>query len=548
MRKIFITTMMITLLAAGVSVVTASPQTRTILVFPFENRSASSDLGWISEAFAQVLSERLQGPGRFVLGRGERNGAYKQLGIPSDTTLTLASEYQVAQTLGVDWIVAGSFKVTGQKLTAEAQLMDLHHLKLYPPIEETDALPNLITVQTELAWRLLVTYDSGFNGDSEDLFARRFPPIRLDAFENYIRGILATDAATKIHFLTAAARLDPSSHRAAYALGRYYFGEKDYKDSALWLSQMDAKDANYLSSLFFSGVDDFFLGRDPEAGKSFKTLSLQMPLSEVWNNMGVLEARRADEKDALADFERAYRLDPADADYDFNLGACYSDLEQYTEAVKFLEKAETENPNDLGVRTLLAYALEKEGDAAGSKVQLQWVASHDGEGMADLNENILPEPRLKKQFNGAAFRLLSVAVHNSLESVLSKEPPQQHGHFHLAQGEKYVKDGRYPEAIRELSEAATLIPDNSNVHFFLGQAYEMHGDHERAIQEFQSSLKFNNSAVTHLWLAHSYLSLHQLPEALVQGQAAQAIEPGNQDAARLIASIHQQQHALRTDP
>src|SRR5579875_1991434 len=118
----------------------ASAQTRTVLVFPFENRSASSDLGWISETFASVLSTRLAGPHRFVLEREERNTACKQLGIPPDTTLTLASEYEVAETLGVDWAVVGNFKVSGQQLTAHAQLFDLRHLKLYPAIEESGAL------------------------------------------------------------------------------------------------------------------------------------------------------------------------------------------------------------------------------------------------------------------------------------------------------------------------------------------------------------------------------------------------------------------------
>ncbi|MGH9377855.1 MAG: tetratricopeptide repeat protein [Terriglobia bacterium] len=535
------------LLLLGAPSLIAAPQTRTVLVLPFENRSASADLGWISEAFAQVLSTRLEGPGRFVLGRGERNGAYKQLGVPPDTPLTLASEYEVAQTLGVDWMVVGSFKVTGQQLSAQAQLLDVSSLKLDPPIEETDALSNLIAVQNRLAWRLLVSYDKDFNGDSEEIFAQRFRPVRLDAFENYIRGVLATDGATKIHFLTAAERLDPADHRAAFTLGNYYFNNKDYANSAVWLAKLDANDPNYLASLFLAGVDNFFMGHDADAEKDFETLSKQMPLSEVWNDLGVLETRRASYKEALASFEHAYQIDPGDADYSFNLGACYSSMGEYPEAVQYLEKAEAADPSDLGARTLLAYALERAGDRAGSQAQLAWVAGHDGKAMADLNDNILPQPRLKKQYNGAAFRLLSVTVHNSLEDMLNKEAPAQHGRFHLLRGEDYVKQGRYPEAIRELSEAAALIPGDPDVHFFLGQAYEMHADHGKAIEEFETSLQLNNSAVTHLWLAHAYLSLHQTSEALTQGQAALALEPGNADATRLIDSIHQQQH-LRADP
>ncbi|MGH9353220.1 MAG: tetratricopeptide repeat protein, partial [Terriglobia bacterium] len=304
----------------------------------------------------------------------------------------------------------------------------------------------------------------------------------------------------------------------------------------------------YLVSLFLAGVGNFFMGRYADAEKEFETLSKQMPLSEVWNDLGVLETRRGSYKEALGNFERAYRIDPEDADYSFNLGACYSGLGQYPEAVQYLEKAEAQDQNDLGVRTLLAYAMERAGDHTGSQAQLAWVASHDGKSMADLNDNILPQPRLKKQYNGSAFRLLSVTVHKSLEDMLSKETPAQHGRFHLLRGEDYVKQGRYPEAIRELSEAATLIPDDPDVHFFLGQAYEMHGDHDKAVEAFETALQFNNSAVTHLWLAHAYLSLHQTSEALTQGQAALALEPGNADAARLMDSIHQQQSHLRADP
>ncbi|MGH9397567.1 MAG: tetratricopeptide repeat protein [Terriglobia bacterium] len=535
-------------LAAGGANLRAAPQTRTILVFPFENQSASSDLGWISEAFAQVLSARMEGPGRLILGREERNAAYKQLGIPPDATLTLASEYQVAQTLGVDWVVVGSFQVSGRLLNAQAQLLDLQNLKLYPPLKETDELSNLISVETRLAWRLLAGHDPNFTSDSEQNFAERFPPIRLDAFESYIRGILAIDGATKIHFLTAAYHLDPASSAPAYALGQYYFRKKDYGDSALWLSKLGAKDPNYLASLFLSGVDDFFLGRNKEAESDFQTLSTQMPLNEVWNNLGVLAVRRANYASALGDFEHAYQGDPSDADYSFNLGACYSDLKDFPKAVQYLKQAQARDESDLGVRTLLAYAMGKAGDAAGSQAQLKWVASHDGTAMADLNEGILPQPRLKRQYNGAAFRLLSAAVHNSIEDVLEKEPPKQHGRYHLERGEEYIKQRRLPEALRELNEAASLIPDNSAVHLFLGQAYELGGEHEKAIAEFETALNLNNNAVTHLWLAHAYLSSHQPGQALTQSHAALALDPGNADAQRLIDSIRQQQEHLRADP
>lgn len=526
----------------------AEPQTRTILVFPFENRSSSADVGWISEAFAQMLSTRLEGPGRFVVDRQARNSAYKQLDLAPDTPLALATEYEIAQTLGVDWMVVGSFKVTGQQLSANEQLVDMRTLKIYPAIEETDALSNLVAVQNNLAWRLLVSYDSSFSGDSEQVFTARFRPVRLNAFENYIRGILATDGATKVHFLTAASGLDPGDHRADFALGKYYFQQKDYTASVEWLGKLEPKDANYQASLFLMGVSNFLLGNDPQAEQDFTVLSGQLPLDEVWNNLAVLQARRGAYKEALANFKRAHQMDPQDEDYSFNLAADYVDLGQYADAVAYLKEAESAKPDDLGAHALLAYALQRGGDRAGSQAQIAWVASHDGQAMANLSDDILPQPRLKKQYSGSAFRLLSVTVHNSLEDMLGKEPPSQHGRFHLLRGEDYVKQKRYPEAIAELTEAATLIPQNADVYFFLGQAYEMHGDHARAIDSLNTALRLSNTAVTHLWLAHAYISLHQDADAMAQGQAALAIEPGNADAERLIDALRTRQPVTRAEP
>ena len=220
-----------------------SQEVRSLLVFPFENLSPRADLNWISESFAQVLSNRLPQPDNYVLERDERNAACTQLGMPMDTPLTLASEFKVAQTLGVDWAILGNFNVTDNRLVAHAQLLDVKLLKLSQPLEVSGDLTELVDLQTRLAWRLLATHDPDFTVGNEDDFRRRFHDIRLDAFENYIRGLLATDDASRLHFFTESARLDPSDHRAAFALGRYYFEHKDYANSATWLEKIRGSDA-----------------------------------------------------------------------------------------------------------------------------------------------------------------------------------------------------------------------------------------------------------------------------------------------------------------
>jgi len=512
--------------------------TRTILVFPFENESARQDLGWISEASAEIISTRLAGPERYVLGREERNEAYEQLGMPLGAPLTLASEYKVAQTLGVGWAVVGSFTVEGDRLTARAQLLNVQELRLSPPYEGSGELADLVDLQTRLAWRLLASHDAGFTAGTEEDFSGRFPELRLDAFENYIRGILATDEQSRVRFLREADRLNPRDHQAAFELGRYYFGEKDYANSVKWLRKLDHKDPNYLESLFLVGVDEFFLGHEEDAQKAFSTLSQQIPLDEVWNNFGVILSRRRRYTEALASFQRAYEGDPADADFCFNIALCYWYLKRYSEAARYLDQALKVDDEDLASHSLLALVLGKLGDSEGQHSQLRWLAANEERSVSSVVEsNAVPEPRIKKHFDGRAFKLLTLAVGNALEESLSNLPPGEHGEVHLSRGKQFLSAGRLPEAERELNEAASLLGANSEAHLVLGQLYEAQGKHTEAARELQTALKLDNNAVTHLWLAHVYLSLNQPAAAFVQGQAALTLDPGNHDAERLIEGI-----------
>jgi tetratricopeptide (TPR) repeat protein/TolB-like protein len=526
----------------------ASSEVRSLLVFPFENLSPRADLNWISESFAQVLSTRLQQPDNYVLDRDERNAAYVQLGMPMDAPLTLASEYKVAQTLGVDWAIMGDFNVTDRLLVAHAQLLNVKALKLSPPLEVSGDLTELVDLQTRLVWRLLATHDPGFTVGREEDFRRKFHDTPLDAFENYIRGLIAADDASRLHFFTEAARLDPADHRAAFALGRYYFDHKDYASSARWFGKIEESDPNYSESLFLRAVDEFFMGREQAAERDFTALEKTLPLDEVSNNLGVLEARRGRYDEALANFERAYRSNPSDADFCFNRGAALWYERRYPEAAESLQAAVQANPEDSEAHTLLAVVFGKLGNSVGERRELDWLAEHEVGTAPGQPGDVLPMPRLKKNYDGRAFRLLELTLHNAMEEHLANASPQKHIDAHLAEGKKFLAENRYGEAERELAEVVNLSPDDPLVHILLAQALEAEGKHREAAAELQTSLKLHDSAEAHVSLARVYLSLNQPDQALEQGQAALNLDPGNQQAERLMQQIHAGTPAARKTP
>lgn len=515
-----------------------SSEVKSLLVFPFENLSPRADLNWISESFAQVLSTRLPQPDNYVLDRDERNAAYTQMGMPVDAPLTLASQFKVAQTLGVDWAIVGNFNVTDNRLVARAELLNVKLLKLSQPIEVSGNLTELVDLQTRLAWRLLATHDPDFTVGNEDDFIRRFHDIHLDAFENYIRGLMATDDASHLHFFTESDRLDPSDHHAAFALGRFYFEQKDYANSAKWLTKLDASDSDYSEALFLQGVDEFFLGHEQVSEKDFETLAKALPLDEVANNLGVLQARRGRYAEALVNFERATQGDPSDADFNFNRGVALWYEARYKEAAESLQAAVQANAGDAEAHTLLAMVFGKLGDDAAEQKEYDWLGAHEVGVAAGQPGDVLPLPRLKKNYNGRAYRLLELTLHNVIEQRMANASLRKDIDSHLAESKKLLAANRYADAEHELAETVRLDPDDPDVHILLARALEAEGKHQEAATELRHSLMLDDSVDAHVSLAQVYVSMNQLELARAQGQAALKLEPGNQQALELMQQLH----------
>lgn len=544
-------TLALLILTLGACDLPAATHTRTILVFPFANQTGRSDLGWISESFSVTLSSRLVGPDRYVLSRRERLAAYDHSGLTEGVTLTLASLYKVAEMLGAEWAVLGSFDIQGSQLVARAQLLDVPRLKLWPPIEATGELQDLVELQSDLAWRLLARHDPEFVTGQADDFRKQFPEIHLDAFENYVRGILAVDSDSRVRFLTEADRRDPHDHGAALELGQFYFDQKDYEKAAGWLRKLEATDPNYLESVFLLGVSEYFLGHDSAAETDFAKISTQIPLNEVYNNLGVMQFRHERYAEALASFDRASNGDPTDTIFQFNRALSLWSLKQYEVAVQVLDDFLRMESDDAEAHAALAAVLGKLGDSAGRRQEVAWMAEHEGLSSMqaeDLVNGFSPQPRLKKNYDGRAFGLLALTVRNGLERKLALEPPAEHAQAHLLLGDKYLQQDRLPEAERELSEAVSLVPQSSEAHLLLAQAYEGLGKHGEAVAELKASLKLKDTANAHVWLGRVYLAMNRLLEARLEVQAALDREPGSADAERLMEKIRERSGVVKGTP
>jgi tetratricopeptide (TPR) repeat protein len=279
-----------------------------------------------------------------------------------------------------------------------------------------------------LAWRIRAFYDPDAITESEAGFSKQFPTVQLNAFENYMRGILAPDSASRLHYLKEANVLDPSDHRAAFQLGREYFKEKDYAASATWLEKLVSSDPAYNQAQFILSVDDFFLGHYSKAESLMESLARRIPLDAVFNNLGVLEARSGDYAQALPDFERAHHGDPNDPDYNFNVAVCAWYLKKYDLAERCLEADLKLKKNDSDARSLLAAVFGEVGDQKDRTQELDWLAAHGENPQAEATADFLPLSRIKETYDGHGFRLLELAIQAARERKLGQPAHRPRNH------------------------------------------------------------------------------------------------------------------------
>ena len=343
----------------------------TTLVLPFFNHSKSPNLDWIGESIAESVGDSLASEGILVLNRVDRLEAYRRLSLRPGAELTHASILKIGDSLDAAMVIFGSYELT-QPATAqskgsvriEARLVDLKRTRQGPVFSETGALEDLAALEVHLGWQALESLRPKRAPSEKDFVAAR-PPVRLDAVESYVRGLLATSAEQRHRFFTQAARLDEHYSQPCYQLGRIYWERKDYKIAAGWFQRVARTDPRYLESQFFLGLSRYYNGDFAGAEESFQLVASAMPLNEVFNNLGAAQDRRNNSAAAIDNFKKALEGDTADPDYHFNVGYAQLRLGQYAAAVESFRAALARNANDGEATSLLGRALKQEAPRPG---------------------------------------------------------------------------------------------------------------------------------------------------------------------------------------
>jgi tetratricopeptide (TPR) repeat protein len=384
---------------------TPAPAADTVAVLPLfnVNERTAPNLDWIGESVSETIDEALSSSGLLVLPREDREEVYRRLSLRSSAVLTKASVLKIGETLDAGQIVFGELQVDGadagatslkSNLRLVVRVIDLKKFQQSAEFTQTGSLENLSQMETKLAWTLLRQL-APESAPSEETFFHDRAPVRVDAMESFVRGLMATSEDRKLKLFTQAARLDERFSQPNFQLGRMLFAKKDYETAAQWLAKVTKGDSHFMEAGFLRGICKYQGGDFDGAIDQFKMVSNEIPLNEVFNNLGAALSRKNDPA-AGDNFKKALDGDSGDPDYWFNLGYLLWKQGRFDLAAANFRAVLDRSPGDTEATIMLGRCIKKDGPRAGDP-------RSDG------------RERIKTAFEDSAYR--------QLQAELKSKPP-----------------------------------------------------------------------------------------------------------------------------
>jgi len=527
------------------SAAAAKNQQRIYVVLPFENAGASPRLDWLGEGLEELTTQRLSAVGEQVYSHAGRASELDRYGLPPTSKFSRATMLRVAEDLDADYVIYGRYAANGTSLTIEMRMLSMNPVALRPALRESGPLTSLMELHTRLLWRMLSSNDRHYALSLAE-FTKRQRRLRFDAFEQYIRGLLATEDEAKLKQLHEAERLDPDWPDPNFALGEAYYARKDYNSALAWFFKVPKTHDRYAEALFFSGVCRLQLNQADRAEEAFKALQDALKNSasgadvpEILNDLAIARAMQGKAAAAQSDLRRAAELAPGEDDYSFNLGLLALQSDDAAAAADYFRDAAEREPDNPEDRALLILSLEK----AGKKPEADQAREESKEAFGpnglpvialdEKNETAARLTRIKMELDVAGLRAETEsgeAPASTAASAVASDTPAAS----IRRGRQELSAGHVDAAEKEFRAVLAADPTNAAAHRGLGEIDRHQGRLDDAVKELQASLQTRDSAEVRTMLAKIYLEQKKPELARAEAEKALKLAPNYAEAKQLL--------------
>jgi tetratricopeptide (TPR) repeat protein len=521
---------------AAPTVAVAQAAHARILVVPFEMTRIEPHHHWLGEASAILLADGLRSRGVAAISRAERVSAFEQLHLPLAASLSRATIIKVGQLVGAGEVVVGSLSVEGSELVARAHTIRLEAGRVQPEVVERGLLTDLLAIFDRLARRLA--------GDAA-ASSGKSQAIPLDAFENYVKGLLAECAGTRATFLESAIRDYPEFDRARLALWDVRTDQANHEAALAIVRAVPDGSPLARRARFAAAISLLELRRYEESFGGFRALldegNPAAPSNgPILNNLGVVQIRRgatATGGTAAYHLTKAAEAQP-DPDYLFNLGYAYVVDRNYQGALYWLRESLRRDPTDADAHYVLAAALQATGSAVEAvrerDIARQLSARYEALDRSASDRAAVPPglERLRLDLESP----IALGVDQTLVTSAQREQ-RELATFHLERGRRLFEREQDRDALAELRRAVYLSPYEAEAHLLIGRVHLRAGRPNDAIEALKISIWSTDTAVARVALAEAYLKTGEHALARAEAERAIALDPGSAIAKRLLLEI-----------
>jgi tetratricopeptide (TPR) repeat protein len=526
-------------LASVAPLAAQTTSSRRVLVMPFgaavdpQAGAASGAALWLGEAAAILLGEGLASIKIDVLTRDERVAAFDSLQLPMSSSLTRATMIRVAELIGATDVVFGEVAL-GEALEVRARLIHLEAGRELPGVEDSGTLPDIFALFGRVASRLGTSL-----GRTAPAGEAAPPPMPLEAFEHYVKGLVAATSPAQQRFLETALAQAPGDARILMDLWRVY-STQGLTDQALAAANAVAAPSPLARKARFAvALSLIELKRFDGAFVELMALHAGGSAAAISNALGVVQLRRTvppGTSPAVTFFARAAVEEPGNPHYLFNLGYAHALAGDAPKALTSLREAvrfdAAHGDSHLVMSAVLAATgrtpeATREFELArllGTKVELSGVAPPNGvpPGLEwlGLDLDVSPEPR--------PSRLVANPAQHDQQATAA---------FHLTQGRRLIGEQRDREAANELRRAIYLAPYEDEPHRLLGEVYHRAGRLSEAIDEFKVAIWCRETAAARVALGRALLDAGEKDAARREAQRALVLAPGSAEARALLTRL-----------
>src|SRR6516164_4597095 len=364
------------------------PDKPSLVVLPFQNMSGDPEQEYFTDGMVEEITTAIARlPWLFVIAR---NSAFTYKGKPVDVK-------QVAQELGVRYVLEGSVRKAGNRVRITGQLVDATTGAHIWADRFDGALDDIFELQDQVASNVAGAIEPKLRR-SEIERASRKPTTNLTAYDLYLRALAQSYLFTEeghaeaVVLARQALAIDPSYAPAAAMVGRCR-GHQRFQG---WraLSADDVAEACRLARQALETERDdaetisqaawtlfFFAGEAAMAAAALdRALALNPNAAHAWLARGIIHARRNQPEAAIEALERARRLSPFDPlafVNTLNTALAHLAARRFEQAIEWVDRTLHEQPRLVGAMRVKVVANAHLGRLNEARLELSRVLAID---------------------------------------------------------------------------------------------------------------------------------------------------------------------------